>query len=91
MVAYTPISTVLDEPLVLEPNQKLRVMVEPIEPSPKRTDFSQWIGLAARLNQKPYDPVEEDALWDRGFVLGSVISHHDLLLFPPYPIPKNAL
>ncbi len=55
-----------DEPLDLPANQKVRIQVEPIEADPKRTDFSQWIGLAAHPNQKPYDPAEEDALWEKG-------------------------
>lgn len=52
-----------DEPLALKPNQKVRISVEPIE-APAKVDFSRLLGLAATPNQKPYDPAEEDALWE---------------------------
>ena len=51
-----------EEPLALKPNQKLRIQIEPIEPAPKRTNFSEWISLAGSPTGKPYDPAEEDAL-----------------------------
>jgi hypothetical protein len=55
-----------DEPLALKPNQKLRISIEPIENESNPTDFSQWIGMARIPNQHPYDPTEEDSLWEKG-------------------------
>lgn len=59
-----------DEPLALKPNQRIRISIEPMEgaPSKPRTDFRAWVGLAAKANAKPYDPAEEDALWEKGYL-----------------------
>lgn len=56
-----------DEPLALEPNQKLRISVEPIQPShiKPRTDWHSLIGIA---NQGPINPnprfPDNDSLWE---------------------------
>ena len=57
-----------DEPLDLKPNQKLRISIEPIEPTrATRTDFSSWVGLANSQHGKLHDPgADEDALWEDG-------------------------
>ena len=65
-----------DEPLALQPNQKVRISIEPIEPastqpSAKRVDLSWLLGLGHTPGQKPYDPSEEDALWEKGYLPGS--------------------
>ncbi len=52
-----------DEPLALKPNQKVRISVEPID-VPAKVDLSNLQGRASSPNQKPYDPSEEDALWE---------------------------
>ncbi len=54
-----------DEPLALKPNQKLRISIEPIESARNRTNFSEWIGLARGSTDRPYDPAEEDSLWEK--------------------------
>jgi len=61
-----------DEPLVLKPHQKVRISVEPIDPSEPagapdkpRTDFSSWRGLAHQSGDRPHDPAtDEDGLWN---------------------------
>lgn len=55
-----------DEPLALKPNQRVRISVEAIdtEPAKPRTDFSEWIGLASGAANRPYDPADEDAIWE---------------------------
>ncbi len=60
-----------ETPLALPVNQRVRIQVEPIEaestPEPKRTDFSEWIGLAKDSSGKVHDPgADEDALWEKG-------------------------
>jgi hypothetical protein len=65
-----------DEPVSLPTNQKLRVTIEAIEPavaqaSTKRVDLSWLLGLGHTPGQKPYDPSEEDALWEKGYLPGS--------------------
>jgi hypothetical protein len=60
-----------DEPVSLVPNQKLRITIEPIESAPtqapaKRVDLSWLLGLGYTPGQKPYDPADEDALWEKG-------------------------
>ncbi len=54
---------VLDEPLALKPNQRLRITIEPAD-TPTKADLSKLLGIAAGPDQKPYDPAEEDALWE---------------------------
>ncbi|MGN6627948.1 MAG: hypothetical protein ACTHLN_15120 [Tepidisphaeraceae bacterium] len=57
-----------DEPLALKPNQRLRISVEPIEVNAESgcTNFRDWIGVAARAGDQPYDAAEEDAAWEKG-------------------------
>jgi hypothetical protein len=58
-----------DEPVSLQANQKVRVIVEPAS-SPKqmperRTEWTSLIGIAAVPGAKPHDPgADEDALWE---------------------------
>ena len=59
-----------DEPLNLPPNQKVRIQVEPINGDAPitrpRTDWRSLIGIARGGNDRPYDPADEDALWEKG-------------------------
>ena len=59
-----------DEPLALQPNQKVRISVEPIDagagdakPQP-HTGWHALIGIAHHVGQRAYDPSDEDALWE---------------------------
>jgi hypothetical protein len=55
-----------DEPLALEPNQKLRVSIEPIGSEPKRNDFSHWLGLGLPLPANHKDRfTSNDQLWEK--------------------------
>ena len=58
-----------ETPLDLPANQRVRIQVEPIEaestPAPKRTDFSEWLGLGLREPQNPNPRFSnDDALWE---------------------------
>lgn len=59
-----------DEPLNLQPNQRLRIEIEPIEAeaTKPRTDWHSLIGIASSPGDRPYDPAEEDALWEKGMI-----------------------
>lgn len=59
-----------DEPLDLPANQKLRISVEAVDAmesidSSRKADLSRLFGLARATDQMPYDPAEEDALWEK--------------------------
>jgi hypothetical protein len=59
-----------DEPLDLPPNQKLRILVEPIdaasEPAPTRTEFRDLIGIGLPLPEN-HTPrfTSNDELWEK--------------------------
>ena len=67
-----------DEPLALKPNQRIRISIEPVEAesAQRRTDFSEWIGLAATGSDCAYDPAEEDALWEKGHLRPPEYNNH---------------
>ncbi len=58
-----------ETPLDLPANQRVRISVEPIEaesmPAPKRTDFSEWLGLGLPL-PPDHTPrfASNDDLWE---------------------------
>lgn len=60
------------EPLALEPNQKIRISIEPIgsadpasDEPPRKADFSRLLGLGLKgpTNPNPRFP-DEDSLWE---------------------------
>ena len=55
-----------DEPLNLQPNQRLRISVESIDPKPVRRDLSRWLGMGMPLpsNHTPRFK-SNDQLWEK--------------------------
>ncbi len=61
-----------DEPLMLKPNQRLRISIEPIDAkldesadTPNRVDFSKLLGLGLKGPTNPNPRfADEDSLWE---------------------------
>lgn len=52
-----------DEPLALQPNQRLIVHVEPV--AERTTDFREWIGLGTKQPLNPSPKFRRDAdVWE---------------------------
>lgn len=55
-----------DEPLALPANQKVRIIVEPIDVEPRRRDLSHWLGMGLPLpNDHTPRFTSNDQLWEK--------------------------